>query len=798
MDDPAVKRKVILYPESRDVSFDEIQEAVEGVVGKVRGANPLGNGGWILRMSNATEAIELLQAAKKGKVIIGGKKVSAQRPSQGQATDANRIPLGGVCATQARAGPFRKDRDNKRQRACTVVIAHVKPSTKELIQKVVAEAGKVGEVKTVKGPLSPEEITEEEISLSQIEGKRVGSFAASPGIILAEFGAVAHAFAAVKLLHGKSVKGLHKPLWARQLGGEGAKIKYWRIIVRNLPFKIDETKFKKHMSLKNELFVWDVHIPKGADGRVRGFGFIGYICRSDAEKAIKKLNGTKLEGRTIVLDWTVGKKEFQEGMKSQEPGAVATENDEDDEDSDGEGEEAGEYNEGDEGNDPESAVGNVDEESAMMERIVSSFQANSTEKPESAKQDHQGARAPMPPKSKEEEEEAIGRTVFVSHIPLNAYKMDVQRVMEKFGQVSSCRMVIDKKARKFSGKAFVEFAKAASAKKASEAHSDAKSGKREKVSINGHIVNIYLALNKNGIQDLSDQIKRKTNRPDKRNLYLADEGHIDPESGAGEGMSEGDLRARERSHREKLEKLKNPNMFVSKTRLMIRNLPREMTKGQLRALCIKAVKERATKARPKVTQCKIMYTENPNTKVLKSSERGFIEFTDHEHAICCLRMLNNNPSTFTVSRRPIVEFAVENTLKVQKLKKRASTASEKLALRKSEASTPRGGDEREEGRNGKKSREGGKKEKTAKETAGEDGCQGSKGSEKKRKSSVEKPDRKKPKKSAAKDERGDSVQREERPARAKKNKKRKAEEKDNLDDLIQNYQAKYFNTSLDY
>ena len=60
MDDPAVKRKVILYPETRDLSYDDVKEAVEGVTGRVRGANPLGNGGWLLRMSNATEAIEVL------------------------------------------------------------------------------------------------------------------------------------------------------------------------------------------------------------------------------------------------------------------------------------------------------------------------------------------------------------------------------------------------------------------------------------------------------------------------------------------------------------------------------------------------------------------------------------------------------------------------------------------------------------------------------------------------------------------------------------------------------------------
>jgi len=31
-----------------------------------------------------------------------------------------------------------------------------------------------------------------------------------------------------------------------------------------------------------------------------------------------------------------------------------------------------------------------------------------------------------------------------------------------------------------------------------------------------------------------------------------------------------------------------------------------------------------------------------------------------DHAIACLRQLNNNPTVFTVERRPIVEFAIDN------------------------------------------------------------------------------------------------------------------------------------------
>lgn len=49
-------------------------------------------------------------------------------------------------------------------------------------------------------------------------------------------------------------------------------------------------------------------------------------------------------------------------------------------------------------------------------------------------------------------------------------------------------------------------------------------------------------------------------------------------------------------------KLRSPNFVVSTTRLSVRNIPFSMTESKLRALAIKAVKERASKERPEVKQ----------------------------------------------------------------------------------------------------------------------------------------------------------------------------------------------------
>lgn len=49
---------------------------------------------------------------------------------------------------------------------------------------------------------------------------------------------------------------------------------------------------------------------------------------------------------------------------------------------------------------------------------------------------------------------------------------------------------------------------------------------------------------------------------------------------------------------------------------------------------------------------------------------GFVEFSEHAHALKALRHLNNNPDVFTPDRRPIVEFSVENMVALNRKKYR--------------------------------------------------------------------------------------------------------------------------------
>ncbi|KAI3921018.1 hypothetical protein MKW92_004262, partial [Papaver armeniacum] len=93
----------------------------------------------------------------------------------------------------------------------------------------------------------------------------------------------------------------------------------------------------------------------------------------------------------------------------------------------------------------------------------------------------------------------------------------------------------------------------------------------------------------------------------------------------------------------------------------------------------------ASKQTPVIQQIKFL-NETKDAKATKNYSRrvAFIQFTEHQHALVALRVLNNNPETFGPERRPIIEFAIDNiqTLKLRQ-KKLAYWSTEKPNKKKS-------------------------------------------------------------------------------------------------------------------
>jgi nucleolar protein 4 len=77
-------------------------------------------------------------------------------------------------------------------------------------------------------------------------------------------------------------------LWARQLGGEGAQVRRWRLIIRNVAFSASEQVLRRLFSTAG--FVWDLHIPIGENGSMRGFAFVAYTARARELRAVSTVH----------------------------------------------------------------------------------------------------------------------------------------------------------------------------------------------------------------------------------------------------------------------------------------------------------------------------------------------------------------------------------------------------------------------------------------------------------------------------------------------------------------------------
>jgi len=514
---------------------------------------------------------------------------------------------------------------------------------------------------------------------------------------LVTFSSVTEAREAVSKLHRGLVshKGRLEKLWARQVGGEGSHMRAWRLIVRNVPFGVKESALENVMSPAG--FVWRVELPE-KDGRSRGFGFVSYTSRAHAERALAELNGVVCKKRTLVLDWAVPKDQYQGGGGVAPPPGAGGEATADDLDSDRSDEDEGpgagaaaptgragadaeEGEDGDGGGGDDALESGEDERAKkVMARLLGEAEEQAlAEKHKKARDErrnpdlrHGPGRVTTGPQiaahdSAEEKAKLAERTVFVRNLHVDATSAELAELLERFGKVSACRVVKDKATGKPAGKAFVEFEDKRAAGQACAASDRAERGEARGLKLHMRTLKIHVMLQPKDVQQLArDNTRKQDFQKDRRNLYLSKEGHIAENDPAAEGMSKEDLELRQRVFQERAEKLKRPTNSLNPRRLLLRNLPLSLDVKGLKELCLQAVKARATKASPAVVHAKVLTSEKGG----KSRGRGYVEFSQPDHALTCLRHMNNNPGIFTKDRRPVVEFAVDDAHRRQHREKR--------------------------------------------------------------------------------------------------------------------------------
>lgn len=463
---------------------------------------------------------------------------------------------------------------------------------------------------------------------------------------------------------------------------------------------------------------------EGAPPRARGFAFVWFMVRKDAERAMESVNGKAItrapdaanakgkkgreaakarkvddgEARLVAVDWALSKDKWQETQPKEE---AKEEKDEAEEESgsDSDSSEASGSGSGSESESGEEGSGDEDEEEEDEEN---------DEDVEMADGDEDEEDAPIKPKLPDTD---VGSTLFIRNLPFETTEQELGTLFRTFGPIRYARITIDKATGRSRGTGFVCYwnsehadeAIAESERVAQETGANAmplgdkknpfalpsvltadpSSSLASKLVLHGRTLAVSRAVTREQASNLKDDAERAREKGDKRNTYLMREGVVFPNSPAAAALPAVEVEKRQAAFNARKALLRsNPALYVSKTRLSIRQLPLFLTDRGLKRLGIHAVRtfdaeveagtrealsrveetdstlSPALEARaasgkaPKrgerqtaVVQSKVVRQNekvDPLTGSGRSKGYGFLELRSHKEALKVLRWANNN------------------------------------------------------------------------------------------------------------------------------------------------------------
>lgn len=436
---------------------------------------------------------------------------------------------------------------------------------------------------------------------------------------------------------------------------ENVRKKRARIIIRNLPFQLTEDHLKEYFSKYGK--IEEVNILK-KDGKPVGCGFVQFDHVQSAAKAIHHANMKLLQGRSIVVDWAIPKNKYTKDRNN--PGNKK----EDNVDTEIKIEHEEHQNDDKSNNKNEymdiSAEENKEDIQNLSEEEVQDIKDEEVTEEEASGEEETDDKEFIRRKNFKRESNDVedGKTVFIKNVPFSTTNNELKEFMEeRFGPVQYALICIDRMTEHSRGTAFVKFKNIEDSEKCLSAGTE--------LRLHDEILEPYKALSRKCIMD-KNNLKNKKEK-DSRNLYLVKEGVITAGSPAAVGVSATDMAKRLQLERWKSQILRNLNMFVSRVRLVIQNLPASLDDAKLRLIFKKYGGPKAI-----IREARIMRDlKNIDANgVGTSKEFGFVTFTKHEDALRALRAINNNPKIFTPYKRPIVAFSIENRIMVNAKQRR--------------------------------------------------------------------------------------------------------------------------------
>lgn len=562
--------------------------------------------------------------------------------------------------------------------------------------------------------------------------RRISGSDGVPEAFVLRFKKEANARRAVETLQGAKFQSKEVSAGFRALEMSRQSAKGGRLIVRNLAFGATEKHVRKEFAKLGELT--EVHLPpkqgdKGQGGNPahRGFAFVQYADSSFAERAVAELNGVKICGRGVAVDWAVDAKLYgslkqeeerpqrpkkgdkadvetgRERKDTQVPEAPAKKEEEDEDD-----EESDEEEEDDEDDEEEEAeTGKGDEAASELRRMREMLGDDADEaKPEEKKDKVK--------KGKEKDDKAQkalrtpgydvseGRTLFVRNCPFDATEAEVRQTFSRFGKVASVKLVADKTGQhEHTGSVFIKFREAEGLQKALSVEDDAnrklkelasvikKSDQRELpavegfgVALRGRRLVLKQALTPAEMQHAVEEKKPEKGAAAKERsswMHLLHVGEINEHHDGWEKLGKSEKKQRQQSMKERKFRVNNSNFAIHPLRLSVRNLPRAVDATKMREVLVSHLadqsfleeagnkKQRRRKAQDLVQKVGLVRDEKRKDSQNERRSRGFgfISFKDHRSALAALEKLNDNPDVFGGGKRPIVEFAIEDKRKLR-------------------------------------------------------------------------------------------------------------------------------------
>eukprot|EP01105_Mastigella_eilhardi_P003964 TRINITY_DN1522_c0_g1_i6.p1 TRINITY_DN1522_c0_g1~~TRINITY_DN1522_c0_g1_i6.p1 ORF type:complete len:604 (-),score=192.12 TRINITY_DN1522_c0_g1_i6:882-2672(-) len=387
-----------------------------------------------------------------------------------------------------------------------------------------------------------------------------------------------------------------------------------KIVIRNLPFKWKENDLEEYVKGGvGAASVAHVTLVRDAQQRSKGYAFVQFTSAAVAKQAVTKFNEANILGRKINVVLALPKDVFDStktapARSSNEKADDADASDDEDSDegpplmgaSDGETSEKDNKDEEQEDEDEEME----DEEEREEE---------DEDEDEDEEMDEEEIKT-----MKKRDERNLPATIFIRNLAFDTTEEQLTERFGSFGEVRYCAIPEDAVKQRSKGCAFLCFKKSESVDNVlAEAYPvyatnlQVKAGttstarqQESAIVIGGRNLIITRALRRDEVEQLVTSKKKKKEKSDKRNLHLARVGYIDVKEGERMGLSKNDIRKRQSAFALKNAKLKNPNFFVSPTRLSIRNLPTFVDETKLKDLITKFVEVKGQP--PRITKVMVV------------------------------------------------------------------------------------------------------------------------------------------------------------------------------------------------